>query len=155
MKIILQGKQLRLTEGFKRYAEEHLVRQLSRFVDDPAAELRIELGRVNASKGGSEKEVHLTLRLSGSRALQVEETTPDAYASLDLAADRLVHVAKEELARKRRPFGRHRAHPLANALEGEVPGGSRRSYPRRSTGRAPARRERRCAGPAAARPGAR
>ncbi|HXN83971.1 MAG TPA: HPF/RaiA family ribosome-associated protein [Myxococcales bacterium] len=121
MKIILQGKQLRLTEAFKRYAEEHLVRQLSRFVDDPAAELRIELGRVNASKGGSEKEVHLTLRLSGSKTLQVEETTPDAYASLDLAADRLVRVAKEELARKRRPFGRHRAHPLAGALEGEVP----------------------------------
>ena len=130
MKIILQGKQLRLTEGFKRYAEEHLVRQLSRFVDDPAAELRIELGRVNASKGGSEKEVHLTLRLSGSKTLQVEETTPDAYASLDLAADRLVRVAKEELARKRRPFGRHRAHPLASDVEGEVPGGLAEELPK-------------------------
>jgi putative sigma-54 modulation protein len=112
MKVILQGKQLKLSEGLKRYAEEHLIRQLSRFVDDPAAELRVELGRVNASKGGAEKECHLTLRLSGSRTLQVEETTSDVYASLDLAADRLVQAAKEELARKRRPFGRHRAHPV-------------------------------------------
>jgi ribosomal subunit interface protein len=112
MKVILQGKQLKLSGRLKQYAEEHLVRQLSRFVDDPAAELRVELGRVNASKGGAEKECHLTLRLSGSRALQVEETTNDAYASLDLAADRLVRAAKEELARKRRPFGRHRTHPI-------------------------------------------
>ena len=74
-------------------------RQLSRFVDDPAAELRVELGRVNASKGGAETKCHLTLRLSGSRVLQVEETTADADASLDLAAERLVRVVKEEVAR--------------------------------------------------------
>jgi ribosomal subunit interface protein len=125
VKVILQGKQLRLTEGLKRYAEKHLVRQLSRFVDDPASELRVELGRVNASKGGAETECHLTLRLSGSRVLQVEETTADAYASLDLAAERLVRVAKEELARKRRPFGRHRTHPLARSRAQSFGGGPR------------------------------
>lgn len=130
MKVILQGKQLQLTQGLKRYAEEHLVRQLARFVDDPAAELRVELGRVNASKGSAEKECHLTLRMAGSRALQVEETTPDAYASLDLAADRLVRVAKEELARRRRPAGHRREHPLATAvIEGEVPSGLAEDLP--------------------------
>ena len=108
MKVILQGKQLKLSERLKQYAEEHLVRQLSRFVDDPAAELRVELGRVNASKGGSEKECHLTLRLSGSRALQVSKTTNDACTSLDPTADRLVQVAKEELMSKRRSCGRRR-----------------------------------------------
>lgn len=130
MKVILQGKQLQLTKGLKRYAEEHLVRQLGRFVDDPAAELRIELGSVNASKGSAEKECHLTLRMPGSKALQVEETTGDAYASLDLAADRLVRVAKEELARKRRPSGHHKQHPLATAvIDGEVPSGLAEDLP--------------------------
>lgn len=130
MKVILQGKQLQLTAGLKRYAEEHLVRQLARFVDDPAAELRVELGRVNASKGSAQKECHLTLRMPGSRALQVEETTPDAYASLDLAADRLVRVAKEELARKRRPSGHHEEHPLAKAvIDGDVPSGLAEDLP--------------------------
>jgi ribosomal subunit interface protein len=123
MKVILQGKQLRLTADIKRYAEEHLVRHLTRFVDDPAAELRIELGRVNGGKGSGQRECHLTLRLPGVKALQVEETTPDAYASLDLAADRLVRAAKEQLARRRRGAGHRAQHPLATAvIEGDVPG---------------------------------
>lgn len=122
MKVILQGKQLRLTAGIKQYAEEHLVRHLTRFVDDQAAELRVELGRVNPGKSGSQKECHLTLRMPGVKAIQVEETTPDAYASLDLAADRLVRVAKEQLARRRRPAGHRAHHPLAMAvIDGDVP----------------------------------
>jgi ribosomal subunit interface protein len=121
MKVILQGKQLRLTAGIKQYAEEHLVRHLTRFVGDQAAELRIELGRVNASKGGGQKECHLTLRLPGVKAIQVEETTQDTYASLDLAADRLVRVAKEQLARRRRGAGHRAQHPLASAVTDDVP----------------------------------
>ncbi|GAC1599981.1 MAG: hypothetical protein NVS4B10_11500 [Myxococcales bacterium] len=124
MEVILQGKQLKLSAGLKQYAEEHLVRHLTRFVDDQAAELRVELGRVNPSRHGSEKECHLTLRMPGVKAIQVEETTPDAYASLDLAADRLVRVAKEQLARRRRGSGRRAQHPLATAvIDGDVPAG--------------------------------
>jgi ribosomal subunit interface protein len=125
MKVIIQGKQLRLSEGLKRYAEDHVVKNLSRFVDDEAAELRVELGSTNASQHSAEKECHLTLRLSGSKVIQVEETTQDAYASIDLASERLVRAAKEELARRRRPSGHHREHPLATAaLEGRIPVGS-------------------------------
>ena len=38
MKVIVQGKQMRLTEGLRRFAEEHVVRPLRRFYDNDAAE---------------------------------------------------------------------------------------------------------------------
>src|SRR3954464_3870420 len=123
MKLIVQGKQMRVSAGFKAYAEEHLVRPLSRFYDNQAAELRVEVGRTNGNRGGA-KECHLTLHMPGAKTIQIEETTSDVYGSLDLAADRLVRVAKKELARMRRPKGRHKAHPLATTVaEGGIPGG--------------------------------
>ena len=133
MKLIVQGKQMRVTAGMKRYAEEHLVQPLRRFYDNEAAELRVELGVVSKHRGES-KECHLTLHMPGARTIQIEESTPDVYGALDVAADRLVRVAKKELARMRRPKGRHQAHPLAAAVsEGAVPGGLLEDLP---TGRA-------------------
>ena len=106
MKLIVQGKQMRVSAGLKRYAEEHLVRPLRRFYDNEAAELRVEVGLANGNRGEA-KECHLTFHMPGARTIQIEETTPDVFGSLDLAADRLVRVAKKELAkmRRRRPKG--------------------------------------------------
>jgi ribosomal subunit interface protein len=124
MKVIIQGKHLRLSQGLKSYAQEHVIQPLNRFYDNEAAELRVELGDVNGSKGGVDKEVHLTLHMPGARTIQIEETTPDPYASMDAAADRLVRAAKKELQRMRRPSRRHKEHPLATVVaEGAVPGG--------------------------------
>ena len=123
MKLIVQGKQMRVSAGIKRYAEEHVVQPLRRFYDNEAAELRIEVGRDNGNRGES-KECHLTLRMPGAKTIQIEESTPDVYGCLDVAADRLIRVAKKELAKMRRPKGRHKQHPLATTVtEGGIPGG--------------------------------
>src|SRR5258708_39612710 len=110
MKLILQGKQMRITAGLRRFAEKHVVEPLRRFCDNEAAELRVEVGRDNGNRGES-KECHLTLRMPGTRTIQIEESTPDVYACLDLAADRLVRGAKKELSKQRRPKGPHKPHP--------------------------------------------
>jgi len=123
MKLIVQGKQMRVTAGLKRFAEDHVVRPLRRFYDNEAAELRVEVGRDNGNRGES-KECHLTLRMPGTRTIQIEESTPDVYACLELAADRLVRAAKKQLSKQRTPKGRHKHHPLATVVaEGGVPGG--------------------------------
>ena len=123
MKVIVQGKQMRLTEGLRRFAEEHVVRPLRRFYDNEAAELRVEVGRDNGNRGES-KECHLTFRMPGARTIQIEESTADVYACLELAADRLVRAAKKELDKRRWSKGRHKHHPLATAVaDGGVPGG--------------------------------
>src|SRR3954471_91421 len=142
MKVIIQGKQMRLSAGIKNYAHEHVVAQLERFYDNEAAELRVELGDARGSKGGLDKECHLTLRMPGARTIQIEESTQDPYASLDAAGDRLVRAAKKELGRMRRPKGRHKYRPLATVVaEGGVPGGLVEDLPNgRSTGTAPRRK---------------
>jgi putative sigma-54 modulation protein len=124
MKVIIQGKQMRLSAGLKNYAQEHLVAPLVRFYDNEAAELRVELGDSRGSKGGLDKECHLTLRMPGARTIQIEESTQDPYASLDVAGDRLIRAAKKELERMRTPKGRHKYRPLATVVaEGGVPAG--------------------------------
>ena len=142
MKVIIQGKQMRLSAGIKNYAQEHVVAQLTRFYDNEAAELRVELGDERGSKGGLDKECHLTLRMPGARTIQIEESTQDPYASLDAAGDRLIRAAKKEIERMRRPPGRHKYRPLATVVaEGGVPGGLVEDLPNgRATGAAPRKR---------------
>ena len=41
MKLIVQGKQMRVSTALKRYAEEHVLQPLRRFYDNEAAELRV------------------------------------------------------------------------------------------------------------------
>jgi putative sigma-54 modulation protein len=144
MKVIIQGKHLRLSQGLKNYAQEHVVAPLNRFYDNEAAELRVELGDVNGTKGGADKECHLTLHMPGARTLQIEETTPDAYASIDAAAERLVRATKRELQRMRRPSRRQKEHPLATVVaEGGVPSGLVEDLPNgRPTGARPRRAKR-------------
>jgi len=123
MKLIVQGKQMRVGESLRRYAQEHVLKPLRRFYDNEAAELRVEVGIDNRNRGES-KQCHLTFHMPGTRTIQIEETTTDVYGALDVAADRLVRVAKKELSRMRRPKGRHKQHPLATVVaEGGVPGG--------------------------------
>jgi ribosomal subunit interface protein len=100
MKVIMQGKQLKLSAGIKRFAQEHVVRPLRRFYDDEAAELRVELGQTNGNRGEA-KECHLTFHMPVLRTIQIEENTPDLYACLESAADRLVLAAKKELGKRR------------------------------------------------------
>ncbi len=115
MKVHIQGKQLRLSDELKSYVADRLVAPLTRFYDHPAAELRVEFGDTNGPKGGEDKECHLTLHMPGGGALQIEETTRDAYASLDGASGRLLRACKKELARMRLRSGRRAEHPLASA----------------------------------------
>jgi putative sigma-54 modulation protein len=114
MKLIVQGKQMRVSAGLKQYAEDHVLQPLRRFYDNEAAELRVELGIGNGNRGEA-KECHLTLRMPGAKTIQIEETTSDPYGSLDLAAARLMRTAKKELQRMRRPLGHHKEHPLATS----------------------------------------
>ena len=146
MKVIIQGKQLRLSPGLKRYAEEHVVQPLRRFYDSEAAELRVEVGRVNGNRGEA-KECHLTFHMPGTKTIQIEESLPDVYGCLDIAGDRLARSAKKALDRMRQPKGHHKYRPLGSvAAEGGVPAGMVEDLP---SGRAfrsiekPVRRRRR------------
>ncbi|MGI5861397.1 MAG: HPF/RaiA family ribosome-associated protein [Myxococcales bacterium] len=126
MKVLIQGKQMTVPDELKSYVMERLVKVIMRFYDSSAAELRVEFGDMNGTKGGNDKECHLTFRMPMAQTIQIEEVTQDPYASLDAAGDRLVRIIKRELERMRRkPSGHHKYHPLgASVAEGGIPGGT-------------------------------
>ncbi len=114
---------MKLSEELKAYVTERVVAPLKRFYDDSAAELRVELGDTNGPKGGNDQECHLTLRMPGASVIQIEEATPDIYASIDGAGDRLVRVGKREVERHRHSLGGKKYRPLATVVaEGGVSG---------------------------------
>ena len=120
MKLIVQGKQMRATAALRQYAEEHVLKRLKRFYDSEAAELRVEFGKENRNRGES-RECHLTFRMPGAKTIEIEESLPDLYGAIDLAADRLVRVAKKQIERMRQPKGHHKYRPLGTvAAEGGV-----------------------------------
>jgi ribosomal subunit interface protein len=122
MKVIMQGKQLSLSPGLKKHAEQHVVQPLRRFYDNEAAELRVEVGRL-AGRGAA-KECHLTLHMPGAKTIQIEESLPDLFECLDVAGHRLARTAKKALERMRQPKGHHKYRPLGTvAAEGGVPRG--------------------------------
>lgn len=125
MKVLIQGKQMAVPEELKSYVMERVVVPLTRFFDSSAAELRVEFGDVNGSiKGGNDKECHLTFRMPMAATIQIEEITPDPYASLDAASNRLIRIVHRELDRmRRRPTGHHKYRPLGTTVaEGGIPG---------------------------------
>ncbi|TMA29315.1 MAG: ribosome-associated translation inhibitor RaiA [Deltaproteobacteria bacterium] len=129
MKVIIQGKQMRLSPGLKRYAEEHVVQPLRRFYDNEAAELRVEVGKVNGNRGEA-KECHLTFHMPGAKTIQIEQTLPDVFGCLDVAGDRLTRTARKALDRMRWPKGRRKYRPLGTvAAEGGVPSGMLEDLP--------------------------
>jgi len=111
MKVIVQGKQMRATAALRNYVGEHVLQRLRRFYDSEAAELRVEVGRDNWNRGES-RECHMTFRMPGAMTIEIEESLPDLYGAIDLAADRLVRVAKKQIDRMRRPKGHHKYRPL-------------------------------------------
>ena len=114
MKLIFQGKNVRVSAALRSHAEKHVVARLRRFFDSPAAELRVEVEKANRNRGES-MECHLTLRMPGAPTIEIEESLPDLYGAIDLASDRLVRAAKKQLERRRWTKGgqhRHQAKPI-------------------------------------------
>src|SRR5258708_37209991 len=107
MKLIVQGKQMRVGAWLREYAEEHVARRLRRFADSEAAVLRIEMGRDNGNRGES-NEVHLPLRMPHARTIEIEEPKPDPSPARDAAGDRPVRAAKKERAKIHPRHGRRR-----------------------------------------------
>ncbi len=101
MKVIVRGVHLSLTDALKNHVEEHLVKPLTRFYENEAAELDIQLLDNNGPKGGLDKECRVTAHFPGLSTQHVSEATEDLYKSIDLVRDRLKRIIKRELEKQR------------------------------------------------------
>ncbi|MGQ0506213.1 MAG: ribosome hibernation-promoting factor, HPF/YfiA family [Myxococcaceae bacterium] len=118
MKVLVKGVHVKMSNGLKQYVQEHLVDPIEHFYQDEAAEIEIHLCDNNGPKGGEDRECRVTVRMPGSAAIHVNESSDSMHKSIDLVRDRLERLTKREIERKRRPV----AHPerTGEALRREV-----------------------------------
>lgn len=83
MKIIISGKQIKLTDGIKTYIEKKFGK-LEKFLS-PESEVRVT---VSANKKEKQK-VEVTLDNINGHVVRAEDVQEDLYAAIDLVCDKL------------------------------------------------------------------
>ena len=102
MKLIIQGKNVEMTDRLREYVEKKVSR-LDRYMSD-VTEARVELATESARSAEHRQVAQLTLRAKG-KLLRAEERTDDIFASIDA----MINKMHRQIARykgKRRDRGR-------------------------------------------------
>ena len=121
MQLIVQGKNVEVTDWLRQYVEKK-VGKLGRRLPD-IKEARVELSIQNARSSGDRHVVQVTLRSNGT-ILRAEERSADMQTSIDTVLDKMVRQIDRYKGKRSR--GRSRvAQPgaegaVAEAMEPEV-----------------------------------
>ena len=94
MELVLKGRHMDVSDRMHDYAEKRFGR-LERFLDDEPARLEVVLIEEKNPKIEDRARVKASLSWR-SLNLRAEEASPDVYASLDLAADKLLRQVRKE-----------------------------------------------------------
>lgn len=111
MKIEVRGPTFSRSDALRAHAERRFGAALGRF-QTHVVRTTVRLTDVNGPRGGVDQRcrVSLTVRRGvGSRAIELDERSDDAYAALDRAADRVGEALSRAVDRGRR--GRRAAVP--------------------------------------------
>lgn len=88
MHIEVKAFGLELTDDLRAFCEDRIVEPLRRVYDREGPSLEIELSDDNGPKGGIDKRCRITFTMPHTKTLNVVETSPDIYRSVDLAGQR-------------------------------------------------------------------
>ncbi len=113
MQLIVQGKNVEVTDWLREYVQKRMGK-LSRRLPD-IKEARVELSVQNARNAGDRHVVQVTLRSDGT-ILRAEERSADMQTSIDTVMDKMVRQIDRYKGRRQR--GRMRG--VAPAVEGQA-----------------------------------
>lgn len=102
MQLIIQGKNIEVTERLREYVEKKISR-LDRYMPD-ITEARVELATESTRSAEHRQAAQLTLRAKG-KILRAEERTDDIFASIDAMVNK-IHRQIARYKGKRRDRGR-------------------------------------------------
>jgi len=118
MKLIIKGKNLRVTKPLKEYAEKKLSKLDDFFENILEATLEVEVEKV---KGGDLHKAHLVLKLPKHVILKGETKTKDMYTTIDKLEAKMINI----LRRQHEKFKDHKAKKqhsrLSTILEKFIP----------------------------------
>ena len=112
MKLLIRAHQVAAPKDVGSFLKKHVVRQLQRLYDSPAAELTVSAEDAKPKKGGVGQVCKLTYRMPGSGTLRVESVKEDFHAALLECAQRLKRLVQRELEKARSPSRSPQHKPL-------------------------------------------
>jgi putative sigma-54 modulation protein len=89
MRTILKSRHMTLSPALKAYVEAKIMQPATKWWDDPAIILEVELSDLFGPKGGNDKQCEVVMTLPHGHVLRLEEVGDDLYAVIDAAGDRL------------------------------------------------------------------
>lgn len=113
MKLIIQGKDLKVTEAINDYVEQKVGKALNT-VQDSTTVVDVVLSAPRSSKQPDAQVAEVTAQISG-KIIRAEERNENLYASIDLVADKLKKQLRRYKDKKqRRPQTRKEHAEFAN-----------------------------------------
>ncbi|NOZ30150.1 MAG: ribosome-associated translation inhibitor RaiA [Chloroflexi bacterium] len=119
MQLIIQGKNIELTDWLRQYVERKTSR-LDRYLPD-IQEIRVELSTQKTKSAQDRQVAQITIRANRA-ILRAEEKSHDIFAAIDAVVDKMyrqIDRYKGKRWRKRGPSGLETASPM-EAIEEEV-----------------------------------
>lgn len=92
MKLIIQGKNLEITDAIHEHVHQKIGKAMS-FMDDPAAKVDVELSVPSSLRGQPQQIAEVTV-FASSAVIRAEERHENLYASIDLVADKIARQLK-------------------------------------------------------------
>lgn len=113
MKLIIQGRDIEITESINDYVQQKVGKVLDN-VSDPTTTVDVTLSAPKDSKQQATQATEVTAYISG-KIIRAEERNENLYASIDLVADKLKRqLRKYKEKKQRRPQTRKENAELAN-----------------------------------------
>ena len=121
MRTIIKSRHLTLSDALKAYVEAKIIHPATKWYDNPAGTLEVELSDLFGPRGGNDKQCEVIMTLPRGNTLRIEEVSDDLYAAIDGAGQRL-ELALERYKGKKLIGGRYpKKYYLAKQLNGAVP----------------------------------
>jgi len=112
MKLVIRAHQIAAPRDVAPFLKKHVVQQLQRLYDSPAAQLTVSVEDAKPKKGGVAQVCKLTYRLPGTGTLRVESVKEDVHAALLECGQRLRRLIQRELEKARSPSRSPQHKPL-------------------------------------------
>jgi putative sigma-54 modulation protein len=112
MKLIIQGKNLEITEAIRDHVNQK-IGKATNYLGDLVTKIDVELSGANALKGQPPQQIAEVTVYAKSNVIRAEERHENLYASIDLVSDKIVRQLKRYKERQQ-ARSQHKATQSSN-----------------------------------------
>ncbi len=123
MRIDIQAKGFKLTEGLLQHTQHRLASDLN-WARDHVSCVMVRLSDINGPRGGEDMRALVQVQIPGSQVVVVEDVSSDLYIAIDRAMNRAARTVARRVSRERdrrqRPAHQQMVRPVKQEADEEV-----------------------------------